>query len=129
MSGTLGFRALLSRIWKLLPTVPEPRRELLLSDLGGFIADSRSGARDPSHLAELIEGAGGTVDDLATLVVQGIHDVAGQLLPPLRDSTTIAISRLVDFHTDTCTGNRRNTQILLGTPQADARFNSGIHLA
>jgi hypothetical protein len=99
MSGTLGFRALLSRIWKLLPTVPESRRELLLSDLGGFIADS--GARDPSHLVELIEGADGTVDDLATLVVQGIHDVAGQLLPLLRDSTTIAISRLVDFIMET----------------------------
>ncbi|KAJ7676785.1 hypothetical protein DFH06DRAFT_1169030 [Mycena polygramma] len=95
MSSTPEFWTMIARIWTFAPKVPALRREILLSDLSGFIADSNPG--NPDHLSQLIDGAGGTVDDLAKLVVEFIRDVAGRSKPLIAASPATDISRLVDF--------------------------------
>jgi hypothetical protein len=95
MSGTSGFRTFIVHIWKLVPTVPDPLQEFMLTHLGSFILDS--GVSDPGHLAEFIEGAGGTVDDLANLAVAYMRMVAVRASPLSRSSTCIDMSSLVAF--------------------------------
>ncbi|KAJ7438366.1 hypothetical protein B0H11DRAFT_2254649 [Mycena galericulata] len=95
MSATSGFRVMVSKAWTFLPAIAEPRRELLLSDLSGFIADSSPG--NPANRAELLEGAGGTLDDLASLVVEYLYAVAKQDSPLIPGSTASHISRLLSF--------------------------------
>ncbi|KAJ7670093.1 hypothetical protein DFH06DRAFT_1125488 [Mycena polygramma] len=96
ISSTPGFWTMIARVWTFVPeVVPAIRREGLLSDLGGFIADSNPS--NPDHFSELIEGAGGTVEHLALLVVEYMQDVAGRSNPAINGSPAIDISRLIDF--------------------------------
>ncbi|KAJ7508191.1 hypothetical protein B0H11DRAFT_1966840 [Mycena galericulata] len=95
MSGTAGFRVLIARTWRFLPAIPEPRRELLIGDLGTLIA--HSSLRDPHNLSELLEGAGGTVDGLASLVVDYLRAVAERTLPLTPSSTAIDVLRILYF--------------------------------
>ncbi|KAJ7085967.1 hypothetical protein C8R43DRAFT_1142442 [Mycena crocata] len=74
MLATSGLRYMVAKAWRYVPAIPDPKkREVALSDLRAFVADEH--ATDPLPLAELVDGAGGTLDDLAWLMVSYIHAV------------------------------------------------------
>ncbi|KAK7017816.1 hypothetical protein R3P38DRAFT_2985551 [Favolaschia claudopus] len=73
ISSTPGFRCFVAQIWKIGPVIQEPYRELMFSDLSGFIADL--GVREPKNLDEFVQGAGGDVKDLAALIVQYMRSI------------------------------------------------------
>ncbi|KAJ7938958.1 hypothetical protein B0H13DRAFT_1941374 [Mycena leptocephala] len=80
MSATAGFKVMIAKAWSFLHHLEEPNLlEVALNDIYGFIVDSNFG--DPASLSELIEGAGGTLDDLAGLVVNYIQTVVGRNAP------------------------------------------------
>lgn len=72
MAATPGFRELFSYTWTYLPQLADhhnPRlMELLLHDLNAFIMDSDPS--EPVNLAELTQGAGGSISHLAHLVME-----------------------------------------------------------
>ncbi|KAJ7124000.1 hypothetical protein C8R43DRAFT_1031523 [Mycena crocata] len=71
MRATPGFRTLLAKTWLYLPHIMGSRPvalEQVLLELSGFLADSA--VTEEAHLDEMIEGSGGGIEDLATLVVQ-----------------------------------------------------------
>ncbi|KAJ7675526.1 hypothetical protein B0H17DRAFT_1080622 [Mycena rosella] len=66
--STPGVRFMAARAWPSVHKLVDPkRREIGFNDLRGFLADKR--AAEPAHLSELIDGAGGTLEHLARLVV------------------------------------------------------------
>ncbi|KAJ7113265.1 hypothetical protein C8R43DRAFT_1040121 [Mycena crocata] len=68
MLATPGFRYMVAKAWVYLPDIQDPKkREVMLTDLRAFFADEH--AADAAPLAELIDGSGGTLTDLAWLVV------------------------------------------------------------
>ncbi|KAF8185894.1 hypothetical protein K438DRAFT_1836476 [Mycena galopus ATCC 62051] len=71
--STPWFWYILGRTWIHLPTNLIPAKRILaIDDLHSFIIAER--ATDPANMEELVEGAGGTVSDLAALVVAFIHN-------------------------------------------------------
>ncbi|KAJ7113653.1 hypothetical protein C8R44DRAFT_741235 [Mycena epipterygia] len=90
MCATPGFRVVLGKIWTFLPQVSEPNRlEMVLNDLRGFLADC--GATDPKNLAEIVEGAGGTLGDVADLVVNLLCFVAEADLYPKAETQWLLV--------------------------------------
>ncbi|KAK7006340.1 hypothetical protein R3P38DRAFT_3037924 [Favolaschia claudopus] len=79
ISRTPGFRAFLAEIWKILPSVEEPQREFIGRDIGNFLKGLR--AREAATIEELIDGAGGTVTDLAQVVIEHMKLVAERPSP------------------------------------------------
>ncbi|KAJ7198424.1 hypothetical protein B0H12DRAFT_1226215 [Mycena haematopus] len=73
ISATPGLRVLLATIWTLLPRSPWEAYEACLWYLCGIIGSLDF--TDPLHFAEMIEGAGGTLDDLASLMMRHMDDV------------------------------------------------------
>ncbi|KAJ7202561.1 hypothetical protein GGX14DRAFT_653671 [Mycena pura] len=74
MLQTPGFLSMIAKIWKFLPDVKEsslldPLLELLCS----FMIDIR--VDEPDNLAMLMDGAGGTLDGLAELVVAVLNTI------------------------------------------------------
>ncbi|KAJ7869397.1 hypothetical protein B0H13DRAFT_2350989 [Mycena leptocephala] len=75
ISSTPGFRVLMARAWTILPRLKrkksafEPCLWFLASIIGSL------DYADPVHFAEMVEGAGGTLDDLASLALQHIDVV------------------------------------------------------
>ncbi|KAJ6543561.1 hypothetical protein DFH09DRAFT_1088707 [Mycena vulgaris] len=65
---TPGVFFMVAKAWPhVLKLVDAKKREVGFSDLCGFLADER--VAEPANLVDLIDGAGGTVEDLARLVV------------------------------------------------------------
>lgn len=79
MSATPGFRFMLARAWVLFPQLNGPDDahsfEPRLSSLCCCIATFDF--VNPANVAEMIDGAGGSIDDLARLVIQYTDDVFG----------------------------------------------------
>ncbi|KAJ7827091.1 hypothetical protein B0H13DRAFT_1917804 [Mycena leptocephala] len=74
MSTTPGFRTLVAKAWTFLPAIVEPHRLVVVTTVLGFVLGDLNN-RDSAHLEEIIEGAGGSLGDLAILVVKYIHSV------------------------------------------------------
>ncbi|KAJ7752561.1 hypothetical protein B0H16DRAFT_1723498 [Mycena metata] len=75
ISSTPGFRVLMARVWTILPRL---RREKAAFEPCLWFLASIIGAldySDPDHFAEMVEGAGGTLDDLASLALRHIDVV------------------------------------------------------
>ncbi|KAJ7633930.1 hypothetical protein DFH06DRAFT_1479489 [Mycena polygramma] len=99
MLSTLGFRAMLVKVWSLLPDVDEPKRlEMTLNDLCGFIADC--GARDRTNLEEMVEAAGGSLENLASLVTEFVTAVIRRESPVLPNSIVYYIGDICSFIAD-----------------------------
>ncbi|KAJ7106526.1 hypothetical protein C8R44DRAFT_858171 [Mycena epipterygia] len=97
MSSTTGFRVMVAKTWTCLSSLGNPDLlESVLDDLCGFIVDCD--AKNPDNLAEIVEGAGGTLDDLADLVVKYLHAVVGRRRAS--DSTVYHIRGLLSFLAD-----------------------------
>ncbi|KAJ7182249.1 hypothetical protein C8R43DRAFT_966604 [Mycena crocata] len=82
MRATPGFRTLLAKTWSYLPHIMDSRPaalEQILHELCGFIADSA--VTEVAHLDEMIEGSGGGIEDLASLVVQFLHVMEQRPVP------------------------------------------------
>ncbi|KAJ7438211.1 hypothetical protein B0H11DRAFT_2293981 [Mycena galericulata] len=75
ISSTPGFRVLMAKAWTILPHLKQqkPAFELCLWFLASII-DSLVDT-DPVHFAEIVEGVGGTLDDLASLLLLHIDVV------------------------------------------------------
>ncbi|KAK7057879.1 hypothetical protein R3P38DRAFT_3546874 [Favolaschia claudopus] len=71
ISETPGFRAFVAETWKHAHEAGSVKD---FEDVGAFIPEI--GAKDPAHLSEFIDGAGGTVDDLASLLVAYTNSLA-----------------------------------------------------
>ncbi|KAJ6553614.1 hypothetical protein DFH09DRAFT_1366218 [Mycena vulgaris] len=70
----------------------EPNKlEMVLNDLCGFIVDSN--VREPANLTEFVEGAGGTLDDLADVVIKYIHTVIARPAPKAIPNSTVRYIR------------------------------------
>ncbi|KAJ7021169.1 hypothetical protein C8F04DRAFT_1141765 [Mycena alexandri] len=75
ISSTPGFRVLMARTWTILPRLQlkksafEPCLWFLASIIGSLEYS------DPVHFAEMVEGAGGNLDELASLALQHINVV------------------------------------------------------
>ncbi|KAJ7829568.1 hypothetical protein B0H14DRAFT_2809315 [Mycena olivaceomarginata] len=76
MLATPGFKVLTAKVLSFLPGLEEPNLEAVLDCIYNFIGDFNFS--NPANLSELTEGAGGTIDDLAGLVVQYIRIVVGR---------------------------------------------------
>ncbi|KAJ7105014.1 hypothetical protein C8R44DRAFT_746254 [Mycena epipterygia] len=112
MCVTPGFRVVLGKIWMFLPQVSEPNRlEMVLNDLRGFLADC--GATDPKNLAEIVEGAGGTLGDVADLVVKFIHTAIERVSPLGSNSNVSYIHSLLCFVAEADLYPKAETQWLL----------------
>jgi hypothetical protein len=74
LMSTPGFRTLVAKAWTFLPVIVEPHRLALVTTVLGFVLGDLNN-RDSAHLEEIIEGAGGSLSDLAILVVKYIHSV------------------------------------------------------
>ncbi|KAJ7827095.1 hypothetical protein B0H13DRAFT_1917808 [Mycena leptocephala] len=74
MSTTPGFRTLVAKAWTFLPAIVEPHRLVVVTTVLGFVLDDLNN-RDSAQFEEIIEGAGGSLGDLAILVVKYIHSV------------------------------------------------------
>ncbi|KAJ7754337.1 hypothetical protein DFH07DRAFT_773737 [Mycena maculata] len=72
IESTPGFRVLMAKMWTVLPRLErtKPAFETCLWFLASII-----GSLDPAHFAEMVDGAGGTPDDLASLVLRHIDVV------------------------------------------------------
>ncbi|KAK7013836.1 hypothetical protein R3P38DRAFT_3575274 [Favolaschia claudopus] len=78
MSATLGFRVLVGRAWVYLSQMKaSPAFEPCLHYIALFIGGMEY--TEEEELAELVEGAGGTVDDLARLSVEFLDALRGNL--------------------------------------------------
>ncbi|KAJ7213069.1 hypothetical protein GGX14DRAFT_696952 [Mycena pura] len=73
ISATPGFRALLTTTWTLLPKSSGEAYETCLWFLVSIIGSLPF--TDPLHFAEMVDGAGGTLDDLARLMMCHLDDV------------------------------------------------------
>ncbi|KAJ7247072.1 hypothetical protein C8J57DRAFT_1241222 [Mycena rebaudengoi] len=73
ISSTPGLRVLLATTWTLLPKSPKEAYETCLWVLVGIIGSLDF--IDPLHFAEMVDGAGGTFDDLARLMMRHMDDV------------------------------------------------------
>ncbi|KAF8171161.1 hypothetical protein K438DRAFT_1982156 [Mycena galopus ATCC 62051] len=73
ISSTPGFRVLLATTWTLLPKPRGEAYEGCLWFLAGIIASLDF--TDPLHFAEVVDGAGGTLGDLARLMMRHMDDV------------------------------------------------------
>ncbi|KAJ6565504.1 hypothetical protein DFH09DRAFT_1157525 [Mycena vulgaris] len=73
ISSTPGLRVLLATTWTLLPKSPREAYEACLWFLAGIIGSLDF--TDPLHFAEMVDGAGGTLDDLARLMMRHMDDV------------------------------------------------------
>jgi hypothetical protein len=74
VSSTPGFRVLLAKAWTVMPQLKQTQAfEPCLKYVSGFLGNLDF--RDPVNFNELVDGAGGSVDDLARLVVQYVYDV------------------------------------------------------
>ncbi|KAJ7247148.1 hypothetical protein B0H12DRAFT_1072989 [Mycena haematopus] len=73
ISAAPGFRVILTTTWSLLPKSPRETYEGCLWYFWGIIGSLDF--TDPLHFAEMIEGAGGTLDDLASLMMRHMDDV------------------------------------------------------
>jgi hypothetical protein len=73
ISATPGLRVLLAATWTLLPKSPREAYEACLWFLAGIIGSLAF--TDPPHFAEMVDGAGGTFDDLARLMMCHLDDV------------------------------------------------------
>ncbi|KAJ7939566.1 hypothetical protein B0H13DRAFT_2497447 [Mycena leptocephala] len=76
MLATPGFKVIIAKVLSFLPGLEEPNLEAVLDCIYNFIGDFNFS--NPANLSELMEGAGGTIDDLAGLVVQYIRIVVGR---------------------------------------------------
>ncbi|KAJ7274741.1 hypothetical protein C8J57DRAFT_1312636 [Mycena rebaudengoi] len=66
--ATPEVRFMVAKAWPHVPGIPDAKkREVAFTDLRSFIAHET--AAEPNNLAELIDGAGGTLDDFARLIV------------------------------------------------------------
>lgn len=98
MSSTPGFRVLLAQAWVVLPQVKE---EGPLCTFGAclhylcFFIGALD-FTDPVHFAEIIEGAGGSLDDVAQLVVACTEEVYGDE-SSCENSRLYCILGLLDF--------------------------------
>ncbi|KAJ6501098.1 hypothetical protein C8R47DRAFT_1108917 [Mycena vitilis] len=92
VSKTPGFWTMIARAWTSVSLIPERQREYFLGDLGSFLADSDPG--DSTVFSELVEGAGGTLGNLAVLVVAYIRSVAGRTNPVCAGSREVDLYRL-----------------------------------
>jgi hypothetical protein len=77
VSSTLGFRVVLAKAWSFLPQLKgsmafEPCFKYLAGIIGALDFS------DPVHFAEMVDGAGGTLDDLACLTKRYLDDLAGK---------------------------------------------------
>ncbi|KAF8147126.1 hypothetical protein K438DRAFT_1780222 [Mycena galopus ATCC 62051] len=73
ISSTPGFRVVLTTTWTVLSTLPRDTYEHCLWFLSSII-----GALDfigPLHFSEMVDDAGGTLDDLAMLMMRHMDDV------------------------------------------------------
>ncbi|KAJ6609767.1 hypothetical protein B0H10DRAFT_2193696 [Mycena sp. CBHHK59/15] len=80
VDATTGFRTLVARIWVLLQAVNPEKRNIGFNQLSPFIRFHIKPS-DPTHLEEIIEGAGGSVDALASLVVNHLKLLTPAALP------------------------------------------------
>jgi hypothetical protein len=76
MLATPGFKVIIAKVLSFLPGLEEPNLEAVLDCISNFIGHFNFS--NPANLSELMEGAGGTIDDLAGLVVQYIRIVVGR---------------------------------------------------
>ncbi|KAJ7150462.1 hypothetical protein C8R43DRAFT_951438 [Mycena crocata] len=68
VNSTPGIRLMVAKAWRHGLAITDPgRHDLVLRSLRSFLVSES--AAEPEHLAELIDGAGGSLDDLARLVV------------------------------------------------------------
>ncbi|KAJ7271422.1 hypothetical protein B0H12DRAFT_1303365 [Mycena haematopus] len=76
ISATPGVRILLATTWTILPKLSQAAYEQGLWFLCGIVGSLDF--TDPLHFAEMIEGAGGTLDDLARLMMGHMDDVVNR---------------------------------------------------
>ncbi|KAJ7614409.1 hypothetical protein FB45DRAFT_254049 [Roridomyces roridus] len=75
ITSTPFFWATLVKAWSLLTQVEDPRdRPIMLSGIVEFAADAEV-SEHPERLQEMVDEAGGSIDDLACLVINYIHTV------------------------------------------------------
>ncbi|KAJ7802334.1 hypothetical protein B0H14DRAFT_3488561 [Mycena olivaceomarginata] len=99
MSSMRGFRTLIGRAWALLPQLDNTHLlEVVLNDLSGFIVDSDS--QTPANFEELVDGAGGTLDDLCRVIFRYIDTIVGRTGNIIPNSSVDYIRRLLSFIAD-----------------------------
>ncbi|KAF8187366.1 hypothetical protein K438DRAFT_1015529 [Mycena galopus ATCC 62051] len=73
ISSTRGFRVVLTTTWTILPKLPKDAYEHCLWFLASIIG--ALDFTDPLHFSEMVDGAGGTLDDLAKLLMHHMDNV------------------------------------------------------
>ncbi|KAJ7482561.1 hypothetical protein FB451DRAFT_1555624 [Mycena latifolia] len=97
ISSSAGFRIILAKSWGFLRELDSamPGFESCLRYIGTFIANLDFA--DPVHFTEMVDGAGGTMDDLARLVMQYIDVLVVGHLPFEAGTPGVYIRSLVSF--------------------------------
>ncbi|KAK7013833.1 hypothetical protein R3P38DRAFT_3575255 [Favolaschia claudopus] len=95
VSSTAGFRTILGKAWALAPDRGSNNEMFGLFFFGLARLLGSLPFMDPAHFKELADGAGGTLDDLARLGVQYLHDLMEHTPPP--NSTPVHLPSLINF--------------------------------
>ncbi|KAJ7471092.1 hypothetical protein FB451DRAFT_1368209 [Mycena latifolia] len=101
-----GFHFMVAKAWCSVPTLVDPKkREVAFGDLRNFIVDDN--IAEPGILAELVDGAGGTLDDLAGLVVLYIEGLVPPRSTAMHFTSVHFFCGILDFITtvDPCLGD------------------------
>ncbi|KAF7344138.1 hypothetical protein MVEN_01704000 [Mycena venus] len=90
--STPGVRFILAMGWSHIPNMPDPAdREFAYNCLRRFFEDESSA--EPAHLSEIIDGAGGTPEDLAHLIILSIE----AMVPPPGSTDVHFTHAILDF--------------------------------
>ncbi|KAJ7655953.1 hypothetical protein B0H17DRAFT_1146287 [Mycena rosella] len=104
--STPGVHFMVAKVWPSVHGLVDPKkREIAFSDLRGFLADENAG--EPANFAALVDGAGGTLENLAELVVlyveglvpvrnTGMHFMAVHFFTGILDFMTTVDTNLGD---------------------------------
>ncbi|KAF8190220.1 hypothetical protein K438DRAFT_1831609 [Mycena galopus ATCC 62051] len=97
ISSTPGFRVILAKVWSTLPQLKGSKvmLETSLRDVAAFIGNLDF--MDPVHFTEIIDGAGGTLDDLAGLVLSYLDALMDEQLSWEIGSPAVYVRCLVRF--------------------------------
>ncbi|KAJ7804331.1 hypothetical protein B0H14DRAFT_2612430 [Mycena olivaceomarginata] len=96
MLATPGFKVIIAKVLSFLPGLEEPNLEAVLDCIYNFIGDFNFS--NPANLSELMEGAGGTIDDLAGLYIRGICFSLRDTEPSLETEQQRSLPPLGAFH-------------------------------
>ncbi|KAF8179402.1 hypothetical protein K438DRAFT_1977454 [Mycena galopus ATCC 62051] len=113
--STPEVRFMVSKAWPHIPGILDAKkRELAFTDLQSFIAHETTAK--PNNLAEIIDGAGGTPDDLARLIVLYIQAMLPNQGTPIHFTYVHFACVILDFviRIEPVLGDEKETGVRLG---------------